>query len=97
MNTTDLNLLRKTPNHFTWGHIRAIHDIGPYTIIEYTSAGSGIRQFHVYVDGKDTSTATLSLEGALVEAIARKSLADNPNTARYMAIGACKLLGIPCP
>jgi hypothetical protein len=33
--TTDLIAVRERPGLFTWGTIRKIHDIGPYTLIEY--------------------------------------------------------------
>lgn len=93
MNTsTELSVIRKYPHRFTWGSIDKIHDIGPYTIVEYKTRESAEIAFHVYVDEKNTSSSTATLEGALLLAIARKHL--EVNTARYMAMGACKLLGV---
>jgi hypothetical protein len=92
--TTDLDKVRNCPRLFTWGSVEAIIDIGPYTLIEYRPIhGGAIRTtFHVYIDGKSTSNGADTLEEALLIAIARKHL--EPNESRYMAMGACKLLGI---
>lgn len=90
--TTDLEVIRKHKGSFTWGPILGIHDIGPYTIVEFEPRTRGGVSFHVYVDGKCTNNSTATLEGALLLAMARKHL--EPNEARFMAMGACKLLGI---
>jgi hypothetical protein len=90
--TTDLEVIRKHAGQFTWGTILKVHDFGPYTIVEYTDRSRGDILFHVYVDGKSTSNSSSTLEGAILLAIARKNL--EPNTARFMAMGACKLLGV---
>lgn len=90
--TTDLNIVRNRPSTFTWGKVQHIHEIGPYQIVEYEDRHDRQVSFHVYVDGKCTNTSAGSLEGALLLAIARKSL--EVNEARYMAMGAAKLLGV---
>jgi hypothetical protein len=90
--TTDLIAVRERPGLFTWGAVRKIHDIGPYTLIEYTDKQRDNTVFHVYVDGKCTSQGAATIEGGLLIAMARKHL--EANEARYMALGACKLLGI---
>ncbi len=89
--TTDLEVIRNRPRAFTWGTVLKVHDIGPYTIVEFQHREEGVA-FHVYVDGKDTSNSTSTLESGLIYAIARKNL--EVNEARWMAIGARKLLGL---
>jgi hypothetical protein len=89
--TTDLKTLKTDPNsEFTWGKILKFHELGPYTIIEYLFDGG--HNFHPYVDGRSLSSATTTLEGAILLAIGHKNL--GPNEGRYMAKGACKLLGV---
>lgn len=90
--TTDLEIIRKSPRRFTWGKIDKIHDIGPYTIVEYTDKSTKCPTFHVYVDGKCTGTSTTTFDGALLIAIGRKNL--EANEARWMSIAAGKLLGV---
>ena len=93
--TTDLEVIRNHRGQFTWGTIQKVHDLGPYTIVEYENRTDRQVLFHVYVDGKSTGNATTTLEGAILLAIGRKHL--EANTARYMAQGACKLLGVNEP
>jgi hypothetical protein len=90
--TTDLNVIRNNPRRFTWGQVAKIHDIGPYTIVEFVRHDSTEVCFHLYVDGKDECSSCSTLDGALVLAIARKHL--EANEARFMAMAATKLLGI---
>ena len=94
--TTDLAEIREYPSRFTCGDVTKIHDIGPYTLVEYTRPCDDVCRFHksfyIYVDGESTSASQGTLEGALLIAISRKNL--EPNLARYMAIGAAKLLGV---
>lgn len=91
--TTDLDIVRKERSRFTWGTVLEVHDVGRYTIIEYRQRDNEEAIFfHVYVDGKSTSNSTTSLDGALLIAIAMSNL--EPNEARYMAMGASKLLNV---
>lgn len=105
--TTDLQIISSQPHRFTWGRIRKFIHVGPYyTFVEYLvhpsprdfeGAGPGEQpepyvNFHVYVDGKDQAHSANTLEGALLIAMARKHL--DPNTARYMAEAAGKILGL---
>lgn len=91
--TTDLEAIRKTPLRFTWGTITKFHEVGPYTLVEYMDRlNRDETAFHIYVDGKCTSTSAATLEGAIVLAIARKHL--EANEARYMAKASIKLLGV---
>lgn len=95
--TTDLSIIRKRPGRFTWGKIIRIHDIGPYTIVEYTRkaisnpALNEVRH-HAYVDGEDTCNSAFSLDGALLIALGRKHC--EVNEGRFMAMAAAKLFGI---
>lgn len=84
--TTDLEAVRKDRYRFTWGYASEIYDVGPYTIVEAKE------HFHVYVDGKNTGVSALTLDGALILAIAHKHL--EKNEARYMAMAAAKVLGV---
>lgn len=77
---------------FTWGPIDAIHQVGPYTIVEYRRDNSNTTSadpdglaashdqthFHPYIDGKDTAQSFLSLDQALIGAIAYRH--EGPNT-----------------
>ena len=75
-----------------WGVVHAIHEIGSYTIVEYTGPNDGAEhRFHPYVDGQDTNHSEHTLEAALLLAMARKNL--EPNRANYMADAAEQLLG----
>ena len=75
--TTDLAPIRKNPRLFTWGTISKFHEIGPYTLVEYVNKQRGGTVFHVYIDGKCTSTSAATLEGGLLIAMARKHLEVN--------------------
>ena len=90
--TTDLAVIRHTPGAFTWGDVVDIHDIGLYSLIEYTDHHDRKTGFHVYVDGHSTNNTFPTMDEAILFAIARKNL--EPNEARFMAIGATKLLNV---
>ena len=75
--TTDLEILRKEPQRFTWGKIDEIIDVGEYTIVKYASGTLKETFFSVYVNGKSTSTSTRSLDGALLYAIAHRANAPH--------------------
>lgn len=66
--TTDLVTIREQPGRFTWGTIKEIVDIGPYTFIQYETEERVL--WHVYVEGKDACRGGESLEQAMVVAIA---------------------------
>lgn len=66
---------------FMWGPIVEVHQIGAYTILEYLDDRSnsthsaewvkhGRTLYHVFIDGKNTYVAALSLDAALAGAIA---------------------------
>lgn len=100
--TTDITPIRTFPRRFSWGTVIQIHDVGPsYTIVEFLPIRRGEEVteqehlFHVYVDGKDCCVSTTTLDGALILAMSRKNL--EPNKGRYMAMAACKLLGVNEP
>ena len=93
--TTDLETVRQHPGRFPWGPVQQIHDIGPYTIVEFLTRGVDPAEgpsFHVYVDGKSTNHSTDSLDSALLVAIGRKNC--EANEGRHMAEGAMRLFGI---
>ncbi len=99
--TTDLDKLREGAK-FTWGKVVHFHSIGRYEFVEYygreykdsrpTGELDATTTFHIYVDGKSTSSGAKSIEEAMVIAVALGKL--EVNAARWMAIGACKLLEI---
>jgi hypothetical protein len=100
--TTDLADVHIQPERFTWGKVVRFHNIGRYDFVEYygraykDSRATGdledTTSFHIYVDGKSTSSGATSLEGAMITAIALGKL--EVNAARWMAISASKLLEI---
>jgi hypothetical protein len=94
--TTDLAVIRKHPEHFTWGPVLEIIDFRRYTIVRYDSTPSGPTRdfiFHVYVDGRDTSHGTHHFEEAVLIALAFG--VSRTDASRYAAIAARKVLGLP--
>jgi len=73
---------------FVWGRIVEEYEIGPYHIARYqpykdggqprTVDESRANEYHVWVDGEDTSNGAMTLEGAMLIAIAHKSLGPHP-------------------
>lgn len=75
---------------YTWGEIVNIHEVGPYQIVEYfpnylnlNMSRPNHAMFHVYVDKKDASRGSYTLEGALLIAIGVKNKCVE--AARYAA------------
>jgi hypothetical protein len=93
--TTDLNILRSQPRRHTWGPVTKIHDIGRYTVVEYTceSTGpsNGQTHFGIYIDGKGMNESALTLESALITAMAYAAHSDR-TYGRSMALAAERLL-----
>jgi hypothetical protein len=91
--TTDLEVLRKYPHRFTWGHIIQIHVLKRYTIVEFVQPHpeSELTRFHVYVDERDTNRGAETFESALLLAIAIGQLGPTGH-ADEMARAAQKLL-----
>ena len=70
---------------FPWGKIVDEHEIGPYHFVEYKRFKSGstketkeTTEFTIYIDGKDTHCGALSLDAALVLAVAIHNLGPHP-------------------
>lgn len=89
--TTDLETIRKYPRRFTWGKVVQIHDIGPYAIVE-SEDDKGEHGFHVYVGGANTNRWELSLDAALLTAIAHRAF-ENKNTAGQATWAMARILG----
>lgn len=81
---------------FAWGPIDAIHTIGEYQIAEYREDQSnhsasqpwcwerhGRTLFHPWIAGRDMHASFLTLDSALVGAIAYKREGPNGRAARY--------------
>lgn len=89
--TTDLEVIRQHPSRFTWGTVERIHDIGRYSIAEYVTTRTGNeRFFHIYIDGRSTSTSETTLERAILYAMAVRIL--GPNEGRYAANLAARMM-----
>lgn len=79
------------------GFIRKIHSIGPYDLVEYeqkeitNSDTNGETFYTVFVDGQRTSTSFRNIDEALIFGISKRNL-DEPNTARWYAQAATKIL-----
>ncbi len=75
--TTDLEELRNGNKPFTWGQVNEIHEIGPYSIVEYYPTKSdGHRSrlnFALYIGGEPTSSSWHSLDAALAAGIAYRA------------------------
>ena len=72
---------------FTWGRIVAEYEIGPYHIVAYhptlpSNKGEGVDEtvthHHLWIDGKDTHTSAVTLEGAMILAVATRTLGRHP-------------------
>ena len=79
---------------FVWGQITQEWEIGPYHIAAYhpklpSNKGKGVDEtqtnYHIWVDGRDTHTSSLTLEGAMIIAIADKSLGRHPEGLSMIA------------
>lgn len=95
--TVDLNIIRQSPELFTWGAVIAIHTLGRYTFVEYNRDGmfgadhNISNSWYVYVDEKKTNYSASSLEIAMVYAISYANM-DGPNEAGWMTTAAMKVL-----
>jgi hypothetical protein len=94
--TTDLPILRSQPRRHTWGPVTKIHDVGRYSIVEYTcnsnGASNGETHFAVYVDGESLSQSTRSLESALLTAIAYAAYPADRTYAGWMTAAMLRLV-----
>lgn len=81
-------------DRFMWGPITEVHQIGPYTILEYLDDRSnavhsaewmkhGRTLYHVFIDGKNTYVAALSLDAALAGAIAYRRDGEDSRAGDY--------------
>lgn len=99
--TTELRVLRKHPNQYTWGSIINIIDLDRYTFVLYRERKlnsdeiTDNRLYTVYVDGIDRGLGAKSLEEAMILGIA----ATNPDNHQphHAAMYACRLLGVKVP
>lgn len=74
VSTCRLDAVRERPACFTWGEVKKIYDLGPYTFVYYRDKTDDEDRWHVYVnDGKDTSRSCRSLEEAMVMAVSYTS------------------------
>jgi hypothetical protein len=98
-NATDFKDVLDNPKSFTWGHVTNTYQLDYIGIVESRQESGGVpnfvstmNTFHVYVDGKDTSRSSKTLEGAILIAIGHKHLEQNH--ADQMARAAVKLFGL---
>ena len=79
---------------FPWGPVIEVHQIANYTILEYLEDLSRYDQpelwyrhgrtlYYVYVDGKSTNVSALSMDAALVGAIAYRRDGANSRAGDY--------------
>lgn len=82
---------------FAWGRVIDVHEIGPYSIVEYQAkipdkytaeykpvSNRGYKtshSFHAYVNGRDTSHSWDSLDEALVFAISYRTVGPNAHVS----------------
>lgn len=100
--TTALDEL-KTNQPFTWGETIKIHEIAEYAIVEYHpfifEKGFGTdridyktKNYHSYVNGKDTACSSESLDAALAYCIAYKHEGSNTRASYYFMRSIAKEL-----
>lgn len=81
--TTDLWHL-KAGQPYKWGDLIEIHEIGPYSILEFkpkNECGPNIKnKFHVYVNGINIFRVSNSLDGALIIAISYNNSSNVDDT-----------------
>ncbi len=93
--TTDLNELKKG-KPYTWGKVVKIHEIGPYSIVEYipwTENEDGVitesvdpksdHNYSCYIDSEDVQIITENLDHALVASIAYLHEGDYTSAPEY--------------
>lgn len=80
---------------FTWGDVVAIHEVGPYAMVEYhpwVSVGVMVKtgvpdpdavEFSTYVDGRNCSHSYGTLDAALAGCIAYRSEGPNHHADAY--------------
>lgn len=77
---------------FNWGEIVKIHSINDIDVIEYLPDPENRhrKQFHVFVDGEDTSSSYDTLDEAVIAAIAWKYDGLNSQAAFYF----CRMINL---
>lgn len=96
--TADMDVIRIRPHLYVWGEVVKIHDIGRYTIVEHDSYPAtnskepSQRSFAIYVDGENKHTSALSMDKALLLAVAFGNL--DVNAAHWAGRFAADMMGI---
>jgi len=63
----------KAGRSFTWGTVDKLYEFGPYTVAKYGPWDApATRQFHLWIEHKDTGRSYRTLEAAMAGAIAFK-------------------------
>lgn len=101
--TTDLAEV-KAGRPYTWGEVIAVHEIGPYAVIEalpWTRSGMAVNtgtvdyeaphNFHCYTDDRHLGHSFGSLEGAIAHCMAYKFDGANSQAAYFF----CRMIGAP--
>lgn len=86
--TTDLHILRTTPERFTWGRILKFMDIGEYTFAEYIPEDEAATEFWGWASGEHYSISWATIDEALIGLIAHKY--GNGRAAPYIG----KMIGM---
>ena len=98
--TLNLSVIRKYPERFSWGTIVAIHEMGPYVLVESDDTfnrGPSVvteRHYHCYVNGTNIGRSAISLDEALILCVAFNRLGEG-TISDFMAKAALKLLTNP--
>lgn len=102
--TTDLAVLMRQPQRYIWGRIEGIEHIGPYYIVVFQPRKMNSDELDVsqplhyapYFKGRCLNTHSLSLDGALIIAIAHhRANPQRPSESESAAFHAAKLLNVP--
>lgn len=69
MKTTNIKAI-KSGEEFTWGEVVKIHEIGAYSVVEFIDNARNKTLFHPYVEERDLHHSFLTLDEAIINAVA---------------------------
>lgn len=74
---------------WSWGGAPVVHEIGPYSIVEYVYGNNSVVSFHPYVNGKDTHSSYATLDMAILAAMDERHNGCAMNSRMWEAAWRC--------